>query len=84
MHIDSFSGAASDLPVKLRSADNVLRVLAQHPRVSTWDMEAGWLRNCIQRLKFDGLIREEDEPYPWLRFTITPNSRAALAAGEQP
>jgi hypothetical protein len=73
MHIDCFSGPAADLPKGQRSADSVLRVLVRSPRVSTWDMsETPWLRNCIERLSLDGLIRsDEKEPYPWCRYVVT-------------
>lgn len=79
--LDSFSGAAADLPKGQRNADNVLRALAKMPRVSVWDMEQAWLRNCLSRLTLDALIVEDKaEPYPWLRFNITQAGRAHLAA----
>lgn len=79
MHIDTFSGAAADLPKGKRNVDNVLRALAKNPRVSCWDMEADWLRNCLQRLQLDALISEDKrEPYPWHKYDITPAGREAL------
>lgn len=80
MRIDNFSGAAADLPKAKRSYDNVLRALAKMPRVSVWDMEQAWLRNCLQRLQLDALIVEDKaEPYPWLHFSITAAGQAYLA-----
>lgn len=72
MILDSFSGAASDLKGAARTDDNVLAVLAKHPRVSTWDMsEHGWLRDRIASLKRKGAIEEvESEPYPWHRYRV--------------
>lgn len=78
MHIDSFCGRAADLPRPLRSAANVLLELSKDPRVSTWDMEQDWLRNCLKRLELDGLIRAEDAPYPWLRYSLTNAGRDSL------
>jgi len=70
--VDSFSGAASDLKGRQRTSENVLRILATHPRISTWDMcEHAWLRRCINDLKTRGLIVSDDtEPYPWLKFLV--------------
>lgn len=77
--LDSFSGAAADLKKGQRSAENVLTVLAKNPRVSTWDMEAAWLRGAIAQLQRDGPITEDkSEPYPWHRYAITAAGRAAL------
>jgi DNA-binding HxlR family transcriptional regulator len=79
--LDSFSGAAADLKKGQRSAENVLAVLAKSPRVSTWDMEAAWLRGALAQLQRDGLISEDkSEPYPWHRYTVTAAGRAALEA----
>jgi hypothetical protein len=71
--IDSFSGPASDLHGRNRTADNVLAALRKHPRVSTWDMsEHVWLRNAIGELERAGrVVEDKKEPYPWHRFNIT-------------
>jgi len=72
MHIDYFSGEAADLKRGHRSSEDVLLVLAKHPRVSTWDMsELPWLRAAIVDLEKRGLIVAQDEPYPWHRYKLT-------------
>lgn len=69
--LDSFSGAASELPSGKRTPENILAVLADHPRVSTFDMsEHRWLSGGIQELKNKGLIEELDEHYPWHRYKV--------------
>lgn len=69
--LDSFSGAVADLPKGRRSADDVLAVLKDHPRVSCFDMsEARWICNIIGDLKASGRIESLPEPYPWLRFKV--------------
>ena len=71
MIIDSFSGAAADLPRGKRTPEHVLEALRRDPRVSTWDMsEYPWLRRCIAHLKRDGLIEDVPEGYPWLRYRV--------------
>lgn len=81
MHIDSFSGAAADLPKRLRNMDNVLKALSKDPRVSVWDMEQDWLRNCLERLQQEALvILDESEPYPWLRYRLTATGKLAAEA----
>ena len=76
VHLDSFSGAASDLKRGQRSSENVLAVLANRPRVSTWDMsEHDWLRSCIKDLRKRGLIVAETEPYQWHRYSLTEAGR---------
>ncbi len=79
IYLDSFSGAAADLKKGQRTIENVLAVLANHPRVSTWDMSENlWLWRLIGELKRDGLVAELDEPYPWHRFALTDAGRAAM------
>lgn len=70
--LDSFSGAAADLPRGKRSPAAVLAALRINPRVSTFDMsEHAWLCDCISSLKADHLITEDQtEPYPWHRFSV--------------
>lgn len=71
MHIDTFSGPAAELPRGRRTPEEVLAALKKNPRVSTFDMgESRWLRGCIDELKSQGLIVEQDEPYPWHRFEV--------------
>lgn len=70
--IDSFSGKASDLRGEQRTPENVLKALCRSPRVSVWDMDAAWLRGCLDTLKRSGKIVEVDEYYPWLRFQVVP------------
>lgn len=70
MRIDQFSGPASDLKGGARTPENVLAALRRSPRISVWDMDAVWLRGCLDLLKQRGDIEELDEPYPWLRFKV--------------
>lgn len=78
--LDSFSGAAADLPKGKRTANDVLAVLAKSPRVSTFDMsEHRWLRDAVYELHKRGLIDEDPtEPYPWHRYTLTDAGRKHL------
>ncbi|MDD2730382.1 MAG: hypothetical protein PHR85_14640 [Malikia sp.] len=71
--LDSFSGSAANLKPSLRTPQHVLSALRRDPRVSTFDMsECSWLCGCIDILKRDGHITEdESEPYPWHRYVIT-------------
>ena len=79
IHIDSFSGPASDLKRGHRSSENVLAVLSTQPRVSTWDMgEHDWLRSCIADLRKRGLIVEAAQPYPWHRYELTDAGRLLM------
>jgi hypothetical protein len=70
VRIDSFSGQAADLKGSARTPENVLSALRRSPRVSVWDMDAAWLRGCLETLQRQGLIVEVDEPYPWIRFNV--------------
>ena len=72
LHIDSFSGTASDLRGSNRTAENVLTALRKSPRLSCWDMEENaWLRNIIKHLELAGKIQDDRiEPYPWIRYKI--------------
>lgn len=72
--IDSFSGKAADLKGEQRTPENVLKALCRCPRVSVWDMDAAWLRCCLDVLKRSGDIVEVDEPYPWIRFRVIPKT----------
>lgn len=84
MIIDSFSGLASDLKGSQRTSENVLAVLAKHPRVSTWSMsEHVWLRDAIKELKHRRLIIEQDESYPWHRYSLTDAGRALLRSNAE-
>lgn len=77
--IDSFSGAAGDLPVRTRGPMDVLAVLEKNPRLSVFDMSATpWLCRCIDTLLKQKLIVKADEPYPWHRWTLTVSGKAAL------
>lgn len=79
LFLDSFSGPVSDLPKGRRNATNVLAVLTKSPRVSTWDMDAAWLRCALEQLQRDGLIsKDKSEPYPWHRYTLTAAGRAVI------
>lgn len=74
--IDSFSGALADLPKGKRTTVDALQVLAEHPRVSTFDRGPAWLESLLADLKQQGLIVEVDEPYPWHRFALTEAGKA--------
>ena len=79
IYLDSFSGPASDLKPSQRHPQSVLRVLAKHPRLSTWDMsEHAWLQGCISSLERSKQIVRLDEPYPWHRWELTDVGRQAL------
>ena len=79
MHIDSFSGMVADLKIGQRTSEDILAVLAKHPRVSAWDMsEILWLRIALLNLEKRGLIASQDEPYPWCRFVLTDAGLSAL------
>lgn len=72
MHIDYFSGEASELKRGHRTPEDVLFVLEKSPRVSTFDMsELPWLSKAILSLQTRGLIVSRNEPYPWHRYAIT-------------
>lgn len=74
--IDCFSGSLADLPKGKRTTVDALRVLAEHPRVSTFDRGPAWLESLLADLKQKGLIVEVDEPYPWHRFALTEAGKA--------
>lgn len=79
--LDSFSGAAADLPRHRRQPTDILRALSTSPRVSVWDMtEHAWLRTGIRHLEVAGMLREVGEPYPWLRYALTGKGVEALTA----
>lgn len=79
MHIDSFSGPAANLPRGERSIDNVLKALAKNGRVSCFDMDQDWLRNCIARLQQEALIViDRSEEYPWLRYHLTAYGKSQI------
>lgn len=79
-HIDSFRGALAELPKGRRTELDALRVLAEHPRVSAFDLsEAPWLHRLVRGMQRAGLIEQDRaEPYPWHRFNITDKGRAML------
>ncbi|WP_157266447.1 hypothetical protein [Azohydromonas aeria] len=82
MHLDSFSGPAASLEPAERTASNVLRCLANHPRVSTFDLcETPWLDRAIRDLRQQGLIVEgTGDGYPWLTYRLTAKGAAQIAA----
>jgi len=82
IYIDSFSGAAADLPPSKRTPGHALRALARDPRVSTFDMsESCWLRGCIDALvQLEYIKPDPAEPYPWHCYTITDKGRERLEA----
>lgn len=67
----SFTGGLANLKKSERTTENALTVLAKDPRVSVFDMcEHAWLRGLIDDLTQRGLIKSEDEPFPWLRYSM--------------
>ena len=82
IYLDSFSGAAADLPPSKRTPGHALRALARDTRVSTFDMsESCWLRGCIDALvQLEYIKPDPAEPYPWHRYTITDKGRERLEA----
>lgn len=84
MLLDCFSGSLGQLPKSKRTAQDALRVLADDPRVSTFERGPLWLENLLQALEGDGLIVELDEPYPWHKFRLTDAGRQALAGSKTP
>jgi len=80
LKVDFFSGAAAALKGHNRTPENVLACLRNNPRVSTWDMDADWLRECLRILESQGRIREDrEEPYPWHRFIVTDAPACSLS-----
>lgn len=76
--LDSFSGDVTYLKPKQRNSESVLRVLSKSPWVSTFDMSAKWLRDIIVDLTRQGLIKAEDEAYPWHRYSLTEAGKKEL------
>ena len=80
MHICSFTNAtAVDLKKSLRNENGVLNALRINPRLSTWDMsENAWLRNIVESLEDKRLILPVDETYPWHKWELTEDGKAAI------
>lgn len=78
--ICSFSSPATELKKKDRTNDNVLAALAKFPRISTFDMSEHykWLQPILSSLKTMGLIKDEAEPYPWHRYSLTDAGKKRL------
>ena len=75
----SFSGSLAELPKGHRATLDALRVLADDPRVSTFERGPGWLESLLSNLRTQGLVVEDRaEPYPWHRFNLTDAGRAML------
>ena len=81
-HIDTFSGSLGELPKGQRTQENALRVLAADPRVSTFERGTAWLEHLLSELTGNGLIVEENEPYPWHRYSLTTAGRRMLEIGK--
>ena len=79
-HLDSFSGSLGELPKGRRTLVYALAVLADDPRVSTFERGVGWLESLLHELQFNNLVIEDKaEPYPWHRFNLTDAGRQMLA-----
>ena len=56
-------------------------VLADDPRVSTFERGPAWLESLLSELLKTGLlIEDKTEPYPWHRYALTEAGRAMLKA----
>ncbi len=85
VHLDSFSGSLGELPKGRRTLVYALAVLADDPRVSTFQRGVGWLEALLRELQFNKLVMEDHaEPYPWHRFNLTEAGRQMLAGGNTP
>ena len=85
VHLDSFSGSLGELPKGRRTLLYALAVLADDPRVSTFERGVGWLESLLHELQFNKLVMEDKaEPYPWHRFNLTDAGRQMLARHEPP
>jgi len=70
--IDSFSGDAANIKPKERTVENLVLVLKENPKISTWDFsENPWLHRLIKDALEKWMIKEAYEPYPWHRYVIT-------------
>jgi len=79
IYLDSFSGDAADLKKDQRTSENVLIVLLDSPRISTWDMsDHPWLVRAVKDLEKRGLITACDEPYPWHKYTVTKQGLSSI------
>ena len=85
MHLDRFSGSLGELPRGRRTLADALRVLADDPRVSTFERGTPWLERLIGDLQAQGLVKEDAaEPYPWHRFNLTDAGRQMVASSKTP
>lgn len=77
MIVCSFTSSAAELKGRDRTPDNLLAALAKNPRVSCFDLsEKKWLRDCLSMLEAAGHIHDDKkEPFPWVRYTLTPAAR---------
>ena len=79
--LDSFSGQAATLPKGKRTPLDVLACLAEHPRLSGWDLsETRWLHDAVRTLQRQGLIAVDlnVDAFPWVRYRLTDAGKAAL------
>lgn len=82
--LDSFSGDLAELKRGKRTPENALAVLNKSPMVSTWDMsENKWLYMLISDLKHEGLIVEQEQPYPWHRYKLPDAGKARLPSNAE-
>ena len=71
IHGCCFSSDVIDLKKGERTDENVIAVLKQSPKISTWDMsENSWLCSIINNLVKIGKIKEEKSAYPWHRYNV--------------
>lgn len=69
IYLDSFSGAAAELPRRHRTEEHVLAALRRDPRLSVWDLsEHRWLELIVRDLVRAGVIRDTGSPYPWIVY----------------
>lgn len=71
IHFCSFSSDVIDLKKGERTEENVISILKERPKISTWDMsENPWLCSLINRLVKSGKIKEEESGYPWHKYSV--------------
>jgi hypothetical protein len=63
-----------DLKIRDRTEENVLKILKQNPKISTFLMSEHyqWLCPVLGRLKANQKIVEVESKYPWHRFIVCP------------
>ena len=80
IHIDSFSGAASDIKKKDRTIENLILVIEKAPMISTWDYQDNtWLWRLVTEAKKQELIEELNQSYPWHKYQLTAKGKDLIS-----